>query len=298
MASGRLRIAVTADLHWGPHATGNAATERLRDFLQQHPPDLLILAGDLGAGNEFAPCLELFAGVCPRKALVPGNHDIWVTTDDPRGDSLTVYRDYLPRLSAAAQFVYLDSGPLIVPEADLAFVGSINWYDYSWSLAELRSRFPGEESRLQTKVFTRGRHNDFRFVRWALDDIRFTAEVVAAFERHLLQALEQVSRVIVIAHHPPFFGLNVPREGTPSLDRLLWEAFSGNRAMEVVLEKHAERIAFAFCGHTHRARVNTLGSIRGYNVGSDYPIKRLLLLDWPSGDIKAHTFTPSETIAE
>jgi 3',5'-cyclic AMP phosphodiesterase CpdA len=158
----------------------------------------------------------------------------------------------------------------------------------------LRSLFPGEEDRLRSKVFTRGRHNDARFVRWPLDDVRFTAEVVAVFERHLEEALARVSKVIVIAHHPPFSGLNVPREGPPSLDRLLWEAFSGNRAMEAVLERHADRIPFVFCGHTHRARECERGTMRGFNVGGDYPFKRLLLLDWPEGRVEAHTFTKDE----
>ena len=64
--------------------------------------------------------------------------------------------------------------------------------------------------------------------------------------------------------------------------------------MEKVLERHAERIPFAFCGHTHRARENTLGAIRGFNIGSDYPFKRLLLLDWPDGNLETHTFTAAE----
>jgi 3',5'-cyclic AMP phosphodiesterase CpdA len=296
--SAHLRLAVTADLHWWPNAAGNAATTRLRDFLREAPPDILILAGDLGAGDEFGPCLELFADLPSRKVCVPGNHDIWVTSDDPRGDSLTVYREVLPRLCQSAGFTYLDAGPLLVPEADLALVGSINWYDYSWSLEEIKERFPGQEERLRSKMFTRGRHNDARFVRWPLDDVRFTAEVVAVFERQLGEALAQVSQAIVVAHHPPLRGLNVPRDGSPSLDRLLWEAFSGNTAMEQVIERHAERIPFAFCGHTHRARETTLGKLRGYNVGSDYPFKRLLLLDWPAGTIEAHTFTATESRRE
>jgi 3',5'-cyclic AMP phosphodiesterase CpdA len=289
-----MRLAIAADLHWGPHATGNAATRRLRDFLLAAPPDVLILAGDIGAGDQFAPCLELFAELPGRKALVPGNHDIWVTEDDTRGDSLQVYREHLPRLAAQHGFTYLDNGPLVLSE-DVALVGSMNWYDYSWALEELRERYPGEEDRLTSKLFTRGRHNDARFVRWPLDDVRFTAEVVAAFAQQLRAALEQAAQAIVVTHHPPFAGLNVPREGPLTLDRLLWEAFSGNEAMEEVLRRDAERIPLAFCGHTHRARANTLGPIRGYNIGSDYPFKRLLLVDWPEGRVEEHDFRAGST---
>ena len=72
-----LRIAVTADLHYGPrHSAGARATHELVAHLADHPPDVLILAGDIGAGDEFDRCLALFDGLDCRKTLVPGNHDV------------------------------------------------------------------------------------------------------------------------------------------------------------------------------------------------------------------------------
>jgi predicted phosphohydrolase len=287
----RLRLAITADLHWGIRPAGDEATRLLVAFLEADPPDIFVIAGDVGAGNDFGPCLELFAGLPSRKALVPGNHDIWVRADDPRGDSLRVYREHLPALCLANGFHYLDERPLVFMEADLALVGSMNWYDYSWSLQSLRRLHPGEEDRLRTKRFTRGRHNDANYVRWPLDDVTFTAQTVATMRRQLLTAFDVASRAVVVTHHPPFYGLNFPRPAPPvHLDGLLWDAFSGNRAMEDLLAEHQERIAVAFCGHTHHVRENSLGPIRGYNIGGDYHFKRLLCLDWPSGTIEEHTF--------
>jgi predicted phosphohydrolase len=289
----RLRVAVTADLHWG-HRAGTEATLLLVDYLRAHPPDLLIVAGDVGSGEHFADCLALFADLPCRKALVPGNHDVWVSREDER-DSLALYESDLPAACAKHGFHYLDGGPLLVPEADLAVVGSMNWYDYSWSLEKLREHHPAELHRLESKRFTRGRHNDANFVRWPLDDAGFTARVVAAFEAHLRAALDRAGRAVVVTHHPPFYGLGFPRPGPPAtLDALLWDAFCGNRAMERVLVRHADRIAFAFCGHTHRERASTFHGIRGYNVGGDYPFKRLLLLDWLQGAVEAHVFGAGE----
>jgi 3',5'-cyclic AMP phosphodiesterase CpdA len=289
--SATLRLAITADLHWGSHENGDAATRLLMEFLRQAPPDLLILAGDIGAGDHFEGCLAQFDDLVCRKALVPGNHDIWVTDNDPRGDSLQVYRDYLPKISTKHGFHFLDHGPLVFQEADLALVGSINWYDYSWSIDQLRTRIHDWEERLRRKTFSRGRHNDGRFVRWPLDDGTFTSMVVGALERHLAEALTQVGNVMVITHHPPFYGLTFPRLVPPvTIDGLLWDAFSGNRQIETILSENADRIPFVFCGHTHRDRANTLGSIRGYNIGGDYHFKRLLTLDWPAGNLTAHTF--------
>src|SRR5207248_8751618 len=192
-----------------------------------------------------------------------------------RGDSLRVYQEYLPQISAERGYTYLDQGPLTLP--GVALVGSMNWYDYSWAADELRRRLPDWEDRVRFKAFSRGRHNDARYVRWPLDDVHFTQQVVANFQRHLQQALGQAERAVVVTHHPPFYGLSFPRLGPPTTtDGLLWDAFAGNRSLEAILEKNADRVGFAFCGHTHRARENSLGPIRGYNIGGDYHFKRLL----------------------
>ncbi len=283
-------LAITADLHWGIHADGDAATRSLVADLSATPPDLLIVAGDIGAGEDFERCLALFDNLHCRKALVPGNHDIWVNEADKRGDSWRVYFEYLPRVSAEHGFHYLDQGPLLIPEADLAIVGSMNWYDYSWA-NDPRWQPPADwEERLKEKVFTRGRHNDARFVRWRFTDAVFTAKVVAEFEKHLTDALQSVSRIIVVTHHPAFEGLKYPEVLSPHLDQMLWRAFSGNRSLERVLEQHAERIALVFSGHTHKARENSFTGIRGCNIGGDYGWKRLLRLAWPTAQIEAREF--------
>jgi predicted phosphohydrolase len=284
-----MRIAITADLHWG-HRSGADAVRALAAFLAADPPDVLVLAGDLGVGPHFGECLALFKDVPGRKALVPGNHDLW-TPPDADADSLRLFEEVLPRVAAEHGFLSLDRGPLILREADLAVVGSINWYDYSWTIDELRRRFPDELHRLPSKRFPRGRHNDGAFIRWPLDDAGFTARVAAALETHLQEALAVVGRVMVVVHHPPFQGLSVPDLGSPRpLEWLLLQAFCGNSTLEEMLNRYGELIAFAFCGHTHRVAEATLGAIRGYNVGGDYQRKRLLILDWPAGTVVAHEF--------
>jgi hypothetical protein len=167
----------------------------------------------------------------------------------------------------------------------------LRYSDLKNALDTLRKRASDWEERLRTKRFSRGRHNDVRFVRWPLDDVRFTAEVVKVLEQQLKEALRQCQRAIVVTHHPPLYALSIPRLWRPmTLDGLLWDAFGGNRAMEELIGRQADRIPFVFCGHTHRARDKQLGSLHGFNIGGDYHFKRLLLLDWPSGEVQAHTF--------
>src|SRR5207237_1021856 len=135
-----------------------------------------------------------------------------------------------------------------------------------------------------------GRHNDGRFVRWPHTDVSFTAEAVATFERHLLAAEAAVGNVLAVTHHPPFRGLNFPRVGPATADGLLWDAFSGNQALEALLARQTGRVRLAFCGHTHRARHGDLAGLRGFNVGSDYPFKRLVRFDWPGGTVMEQEF--------
>jgi hypothetical protein len=242
--------------------------------------------------------LQLFAGVPCRKALVPGNHDIWVRAEEGEPDSMRLFTQELPRTATRYGFAYLDDGPFYIPEANLALVGSVNWYDYSWSIEAMRRDYPAEMHRLRSKRFTRGRHNDANFVRWSTDDVAFTATLVRRFKEHLLTALARVGTAIAVTHHPPFRAIAFPRvPGPRALDELLWDAFGGNLHLQELLEQHADRVAFAFCGHTHRACEADLGPIHGYNIGGDYHFKRMLILDWAQRNVEAHQFgDPERTI--
>jgi len=283
-------IAITADLHWGQSPQSSQATQLLADWLRQRPPDVLILAGDLGTAMHFPQCLQLFADLPSRKALIPGNHDVWVPREAPY-DSQYLYEVELPRLAEDADFTYLDQRPLLLPEADLAIVGSMNWYDYSWGIEALRQHFPDEEWRLRQKRLTMGQHMDAVFVRWPFDDESFTTRVVAKLQQHLDEALARVHQAVVVTHHPPFSAISFPGAGqVDKLDRVLWDAFGGNSRVEELLSRYADRIPFAFCGHTHRERQGQLGGIRGYNIGSDSQVKRLLWLEWPEGVVATYTF--------
>ncbi len=287
-----LTLAVTADLHWGLRSTVDEATRQLVDDLRRRPPDVLILAGDLGAGEDFPRCLQLFEHIPGQKAFVPGNHDIWVTLDDERGDSWSVYQEWLPRVGGAHGFHYLDHAPLILPQHHLAIVGNMNWYDGTW--VDLARWEPPDDfhERLRDMRFSRGRHNDARFVRWHLTHEQFTQYAITTLESHIETALRQVSHLVVVTHHPAFRELNFPNDGPITLDGMLWQAFSGNRSLERLLERFADRIVVVFSGHTHRARQGRLGAIEGYNIGGDYLWKRLLRFTWPEQRIEASEFHP------
>ncbi|MBY0227971.1 MAG: metallophosphoesterase [Gemmataceae bacterium] len=283
------RLAFAADLHMN-HQKGQDAVAALIAHLERDTPDVLVLAGDIAASTSFGPSLERFAGVRCVKAVIPGNHDLWVPTAHPT-DSLHAYETQLPEEAVRHGFHWLDGGPLVLPERGLALAGSVNWYDGSWAIDALRERFPGELHRLKSKTFPRGRLNDAVYVRMALDDGAFTARVVEAFERHLDAALAQAGACIAVAHHPPMRGMSFPREGPPeTLEHLLWDAFAGNARMEAVLAARSDRVPLAFCGHTHWEREERIGATRAINIGGGYERKRLLVVDWPAGSVAATEF--------
>lgn len=285
-----VRIALTADLHFGTrHAPGNDATIQLVADLLADPPDVLILGGDIGAGDEFRRCLELFQNLDCVKALIPGNHDIWVRPYDGRGDSWKVYTETLPAISRECGFHYLDEAPLILPSGP-AVVGNINWYDYSWAIDRLPEIFPDWQDRLREKRFTRGQHNDRNFVRWPHTDETFTRLVAERLDRHLTDALARASQALVVMHHPPLRSMLPTLETELPPDSWLWRAFSGNATVEARIEADAARIPLVFCGHTHRQTDRTHMGMRTVNIGGDYHFKRLMRVTWPTLEIEATDF--------
>lgn len=283
-----MKIAITADLHYGLRAAWDESILRLVEHVRGDPPDVLVIAGDIGVGRHFGRCLALFDGIACQKALVPGNHDLWVSDDFPDDDSLALHRYRLPQLAGERGFHYLGHGPLTLGD-DLAVAGTINWYDYSWAdRAALERLLPNYDHALRNKLFVGGWHNDGKRVVWPQTDGTFTHEVVDRFEGQILECT--APNIIAVTHHPPFRGLEYPKDGPMTADDHLWMGYTGNTRIEAVLAREAARIPFAFCGHTHRACETLWNGIRGFNVGGDYGWKRLLTLDWPGGTVKAREF--------
>jgi len=275
-----MRVAVTADLHWGISASGDAATRELARQVADLAPDLFVIAGDVGEGEEFARCLSLFASLECARALVPGNHDLW--TRDPAESSWERYRERLPRLSADHGFHYLDHTPYLAPDEALAVAGSINWYDYSFADPELLHEVPEAPAMYRAKVFPQAVHNDGRFVRLGMTDEAFTGEVVDAFRGQMAALPASVERVLVVQHHPPVRLLFYPTALT-TVDQRFWLAFTGNRRMQDAVLSD-ERITAVLCGHTHAFCEGEAAGKRCLNIGSDYQQKRLLLLDTQTGE--------------
>ncbi len=276
-----MRLAVTADLHWGHHPRGDEATRELGRKVAELQPDAFAIAGDVGTGDEFAWCLEALQGVAPLCWVLPGNHDLW--TDDASPASLELYEERLPRMAAECGYQYLDLQPYVDPSGRLAVLGSMNWYDYSFADPTLELEYPQAVEMYREKLFPRGRHNDGRFVHLGMTDWAFTGRIVERFRRQLSELPASVEQVITLQHHPPVRPLFYPSAlRTP--EQLFWLAYTGNRRMQrTILDD--PRIQWVVCGHTHAACEAVLLGKRCLNVGGDYPWKRLVLIDTDTGRV-------------
>src|SRR5436305_6078472 len=146
-----MRLLVTADLHYN-HPRSRAGAEDLIEQMNQAGGDVLLVIGDAAVadGDVLEECLSRFPFLGP-KLFVAGNHELW--TAGP--DSYQLYHEVLPRRVRELGWHWLESEPFVT--RDLAIVGSIGWYDYSFAQESLgiprrfyeRKVSPGVAQRLE-----------------------------------------------------------------------------------------------------------------------------------------------------
>jgi len=286
-----VRVLVTADLHFDIARSQRPAEELARRACSQ-PADALLVVGDVG-GTDLAilgRCLALFDSFRGLKMLVAGNHDLWTHGDC----SLARYERQLPAVAAGHGFHYLDAGPCYL--GDVAFVGSVGWYDYTYAdptlgvpdrfyqakVAPGAARLTGHRHLLNgyddvapdmLRVGTRWM--DGVFVHLPFDDRHFCDRLLEKLRCHLAETADRAGTIVAAVHHLPFEDL-VVRRGQPSWD--FANAFMGSgRFGQALLAE--PKVRFVFTGHSHcRGRV-TRGGLTCVNVGSTYTQKRLEVLN-------------------
>src|SRR3954462_7075284 len=126
-----MRLILTADLHYNHHR-GQALADDCIDRINAAGGDVLVVIGDTAVadGDALERCLARFNFHGP-KLFVAGNHEFWTTRDD----SYAIYRNELPTRVRALGWRWLEDEPFIA--RDIAIVGSVGWYDYSFAQANL-----------------------------------------------------------------------------------------------------------------------------------------------------------------
>lgn len=285
-----MRLLLTADLHYN-HPKSKAVADDLIDRINAEQFDVLVVAGDTAVadGDSLERCLSRFTFTGP-KLIVAGNHELWTHGDD----SYKIFTETLPGRIANLGWHWLEGNPFVVD--DVAIVGSIGWYDYSFATKELgiprrfyaakvspgaAERFSQYESLFDTTddilPIAReivARWNDGKFIKLHRDDDAFLQEILDSLHRQLV-SLDSMRHIVACVHHLPFHELLPPPHSSQ------WDfvkAFLGSERIGQLLLAFPN-VKNVFCGHSHLPMSADVGGISAVNIGSGYRWKTYRILD-------------------
>jgi predicted phosphodiesterase len=288
-----VRILLTADLHYN-HARSRPLADTLIDDMNRAGGDVLVVIGDTATheGDLLEQCLSRFKFAGP-KLIVAGNHEFW--TRGP--DSYALFTDELPRRVRALGWQWLETEPFISAGDDLAIVGTVGWYDYSFAQAslEIPVRFyehkvsPGAAAYLggsyahlidhaddltPRALQIVARWNDGRYVKLGRSDRDFLAELTERLDQQLA-AVAHAKNVVAVTHHLPFAEL-LPPSRTAQWD--FAKAYLGAASLGRTLLKY-QNVRHAYCGHSHFPAAAEVNHIAAVNIGSGYRWKTFKTLE-------------------
>jgi predicted phosphohydrolase len=290
-----MRLLITADLHYDIPRSRPGVEDLARRAIAQGGDAIVLLGDSAGADiDEFRRCLDRFAAFEGRRLVVPGNHCLWVPMPpdaQPADASLERYETTLPAAATDCGFEWLDDGPVVV--GDVALVGSIGWYDYSFrdeslgvplefyerkvspgyaiyhGMDELVARHADRLGARQKRIAARWM--DGLRVRLGMTDEAFCRRLNRRLGEQLEAVCPRVERVVALMHHLPFARLVPPDRP----DRFAFAAaFLGAERFGRTLLDHP-RVEAVYCGHSHWPMRVRVGGLDAVSIGSTYKDKKL-----------------------
>jgi putative phosphoesterase len=236
-----LKIAAISDLHVLPDEGDKELLESIKRRVEEIDPDVFVIAGDISDRIDvLSDSLSRLKVDSCANLYVAGNHDIWFEEGESPS-SLEKYSKHIGQVCKTQGFHHLPEGSFIID--DLAFVGSIGWYDYSFRRPELEIPMKNYEQ----KEYRGAVWYDMFKIDWKYSDYEATELFNQKLEYDLSTLSEEVSRVVYVSHHLPF------RELTLYKDRLPWDfhsAFMGARSTGEILVNDG-RVVLSISGHSH-----------------------------------------------
>lgn len=255
-----MRVAAISDLHVVPDEGDDLLLRKIRERVAEISPDVFVVAGDLSDTlSVLSRTLNLICVESCENLFVPGNHDVWFE-DGGGPSSLDKYSRIIAEECKSAGFHYLPDAPHVID--NLAFIGSIGWYDYS---------FRREDMDIPLESYEQKEHKgavwyDLFRIDWSMTDTDAT-ELFNNRIRYDLETLpNDVERVVYVSHHLPFQGLTIYK------DRFPWDfhsAFMGAESTgQLLLED--ERVFLTISGHSHVRNMIQEGRIAAMTVPLGY----------------------------
>ncbi len=255
-----MRIAAISDLHVLPDGSDIELLSSIKRRVEEISPDVFVIAGDISDQLELVSksLSQLRVPDCTN-LFVAGNHDIWFE-EGKSPTSLDKYSKHIREMCDKNGFIHLPDHQFIYD--DIAFVGSIGWYDYSFRRAELGIPIENYEQ----KEYRGAVWYDIFKIDWRFSDIEATALFNQKLEYDLSTLPDDVTQVVYVSHHLPF------RELTVYKDRLPWDfhsAFMGAQSTGQIL-KNDERFILSISGHSHVRNKIQIGNITAMTVPLGY----------------------------
>ncbi len=285
-----MRLLLTADLHYN-HPKSKPLADDLIARINTAGGDVLVVIGDTAVadGDSLERCLSRFDFSGPR-LFIAGNHELWTKSQD----SYAIFTEHLPRRVRALGWHWLETEPFIA--GDIAIVGTVGWYDFSFAAPELGipRRFyeakisPGAAAHLNSfaHLFKQtddilpiandiiARWNDGKFIKLGRTDEQFLQEILDRLSGQL-NALSSIPNILACTHHLPL------RQLLPPPHSAQWDfakAFLGSDRIGQLLLSHSN-IKNIYCGHSHLPMETRIGQLQAINIGSGYRWKTFRKLD-------------------
>lgn len=283
-----MKLVYISDLHVDITPANHASIGVLRELVDRHRPDILLIGGDVSHSLRGIDITFRRLSMLPTQIVfVAGNHDIWVFNEESYDgplNSTVKYFTAIPRLCRNHGIHCLHTQPLIY--GDVGFAGTIGWYDYSFRRSEFDSELPlsqYEKKRLAGSVW-----NDVNYAHWIpplcatpvvpqpfdalrclpafcfeelveerISDIEVTHHFAEELRSQLDWLTPRVSTIIVCIHHLPFRELVSYRNEFP------YDFFSAYMGSAVFgdLVQHYPKVRFVFAGHSHQPCRRRIGKI-------------------------------------
>jgi len=263
-----MRIAFTSDVHIDHHATNQLVWQEMIALLKDLAPDVFICGGDVAAEEtQFGLAMMALEQVACPKLFVPGNHDVWVQKAGWVKRGVTSQRKYeqlLPALCRAAGVHPLWIEPYVLGQ--VAFCGSLGWYDYSLRNEALDAQLSAADYR--RKTFQDRVWNDGRFAYWLtpatpagtrqrLSDEAVTMHMVQTLSQQLQAVQTQVTHIVGVTHMLPFRSM-MRYQHDVRAD--YFGAFMGSVRLGAVLQA-CPKVSLVLAGHTHRQVTVQVGQV-------------------------------------
>jgi putative phosphoesterase len=223
-------------------------------------PDVFVIAGDIS--HELSQLEESLTKLKRTDAAclyVAGNHDVWFEEDKELG-SLEKYSKSIGDACERAGFTHLPDNPFVID--DIAIVGSMGWYDYSFKREDLDI----SEEQYAEKHWKGSFWRDYYSIDWSYTDKEVTELFNSKLQYDLDTLPADVNTIVYVSHHLPFRELTLYRGHLP------WDFFSafiGSESTGEILKADG-RVLLTISGHSHIRKKIEINGLTAMTVPLGY----------------------------